>query len=319
MTNAGASSSPKKLVLCSILGAIIAVCIVNLPGCITKSVTAKPPVVIPAAPNPSGVIGDHKNREQVQGVATDKIDNTVKGTPAEEPVKEQTNVIRQANVNASADQVAKLADDFGITVSAQAAEIKRLGSENTRITTENADLVKKNGELQARLDDFGRKVAVYTANGLGALLLLVAVGLGVLTKNLQYVGWCLLGSLCGFGAARIIGHWIFPWIIGVSVIIVAGGFTISHMAQRKKQAEKDRLLKAADDVIGGVEEVRDLFKNPTAEIAEIVRNADTPEKAIEAVKRMGLAINKTLSGWVTDHDGTADVIRARRRALGLIS
>jgi hypothetical protein len=311
----------RSLILCSFLGAIFALTVFMVPGCTTnqKPVANKTATPIPAAPDSGKVVGDHQNRERVQGDATDKIDQTVTGTAVEAPVKEQTAIINDANQAASAEQIAKMAADFAVTLSAQSTEIKRLGSENNRISAENAEFVKKNGELQSKLDDFGRKVAVYTANGIGALLLLVAVAVGILTKNLQYVGWCLLGSLGGFGAARIIGHWIFPWVIGVSVLIVAGGFTLSHMAQRRKQAEKDRLLKAADDVIQGVEEVRGLFKEPPAEMAEIVRNADTPEKAIEAVRRLGAYVNKTLSAWVTDYDGTADVIKARRRTLGLTS
>lgn len=277
-----------------------------------------PATVIPKAPDPAPVVTGHHNREVVQGQATQEINKVVTGTTVEEPVKKQTAVIDQANKDASAEQIAEMAKAYAITLSAQAAEITRLGNQNSELRGENAKLVQKNKELQAQIDDFGRKVAVYTANGLGALLLLIAVAVGILTKNLQYVGWCLLGSLSGFGAARIIGHWLFPWIIGVSVTIVAGGFTLSHLAQRRKQAEKDRLLTASDDLIQGVEEVRGLFRSPPAEMAEIVRNADTPEKAIEAVKRLGSYVNKTLSEWVTESDGTHDVIKARKRALKLV-
>ena len=308
--------------LCQLLAILCIAALVNGLGCVSRTKKqpppGAPPTVIPAAPVSAGVIQGHRDRETVQFDAAERINVSVTGLPVEAEVRGQTTVIVDANKVASADQIARMAAAFEVTITAQATEIKRLGAENTRLAADNTALAESNAALQNRLDDFGRKVAVYTANGIGALLLLIAVGVGILTKNLQYVGWCMLGSVCGFGAARLIGHWLFPWIIGGSITLVVVGLVVAYLFDQRRKAEKERLAKASDDLIQGVEEVRGLFKSPPAEMAEIVRNADTPEKAIDAVKRLGVFVNKTLSEWVTDHDGTHDVIKSRRRQLGLI-
>lgn len=305
--------------LCQLLALV---CLAAMLGCVSRGGKSAPPpappTVIPAAPVSAGVIQGHRDREGVQSAAVERINVSVTGLPVEAVVRGDTSVIVDANKTAPADQIARLAAGFEVTITAQATEIKRLGADNTRLAADNTALAEGNATLQAKLDDFGRKVAVYTANGLGALLLLIAVAVGILTKNLQYVGWCMLGSVCGFGAARVIGHWLFPWVIGGSVTLVVCGLVVAYLFDQRRKAEKERLAKASDDLIQGVEEVRALFRNPPAELANIVLNASTPDQAIEAVKRLGAALNKVLSEWITDADGTHDVIKSRRRQLGLI-
>ena len=300
--------NPKRnLILCSVISALIALFVFSINGCSTAAIS-KVPTVIPPPPNSASVIGDHKNRETVQGKATDSIDKTVTGTTVEAPVKEQTAVIRDANKAASADEIAKMAADFSLTLSAQATELKRLQSENKRLTESNTSLT-------AQLDDFGRKIAVYTCNGIGGLLLLAAVVVGIATKDLGYVAWCLGGSFFGFGAARVIGHWLFPYIVGGGVLIIVAAAVFVFLKERSKAKH----LSVADDMVGGIEDIRALFKTPPAEIVEAIRNADSTEKAIAAAKAIGAMVGRTLDGWIKEVPGNAALVDERRRALGLIS
>jgi hypothetical protein len=306
--------------VCQLIAILCVAVFLNGLGCVSRSKNAPPKqaTVIPAAPAADGVIAGHKNRESVQFEAAERINVEVTGLSVEPVVREQTSVIVEANRVASADQIADLATAFGATVTAQATEIKRIGAENARLASDNADLVKKNAELQAKLDDFGRKVAVYTANGIGALLLLTAVAVGMLTKNLTYVGWCVAGSGLGFGTARVVGHWLFPWVIGVGAVLILAGGVIAFVIERKRAADKARQLAAADDVIAAVEEIRAFLKSPPVEIVESIRSADTTENALAALRGVGDRVKTILSSWVSELDGTAAVVDARRRALKLI-
>jgi hypothetical protein len=260
------------------------------------------------------VVKGHHHREQVQFEAAERINVVVTGTSVEEPVKRDTAVIVQANKDASAEQIAEMAQSFAVTITAQATEIKRLGADNEALRGENKKLVEANAALQSQLDDFGRKVAVYTANGIGALCLLAAIAAGILTKNLTYVGWCMVGSFLGFGTARVVGHWIFPWVVGVgSVIIVAGVVCVLVMERRKAKR-----LAVADDVIAAVEEIRGFLKSPPVEVVEEIRKAESTEAAVAVLRRVGERVKRILSDWITEHDGSAAVVDERRRALRLI-
>lgn len=304
-----------------LLAGLVLVALGNVVGCSTptgKSGKGSVPGVIPKAPDGASVVGAHMNREGVQFHAAERINVLVTGTAEEAPVKEQTAAIVDANKVASAAQIEDLTKAYAVTIDAQAREIDRLAKQNGGLVKENTGLVKTNSELQAKLDDFGRKVAVYTANGLGALLLLCAVAAGILTKNLTYVGWCVAGSALGFGTARVVGHWLFPWIIGVGAVVIIAGGVVAFLVERKKAADKARLLAASDDIIAAVEEIRGFLKSPPVEIVESIRYADTPEKALAALRGVGDRVKTILSAWVSEADGTAAVVDARRRALHLI-
>lgn len=149
------------------------------------------------------------------------------------------------------------------------------------------------------------------------------------TVALAYFGLRAFAGLTGFGAILCLGlaqlisqPWfetVFNWSLAVIVAAFVGVGLYEFRRQLRLKADALRQHTAADDVISGLEEVRALFKEPTAEMAEIVRNATTPEQAIEAVRKLGKFANEKLAGWVTEADGTAAIIDARRRALKLIS
>lgn len=271
------------------------------------------PHSIPAAPSAAPVVTGHFEREKVQFAAADRID-VVAGTvggDARTSIQADTETIRQANRDASAAQIDDMAKAYGATVKAQAGEMTRLTAENTKLTTANT-------ELQAKLDDFGRKVAVYTANGIGALLLLGAVAVGIMTKSPTYVAWCVAGSSLGFGTARVVGHWIFPWVVGVGAVLTLSGGIVLLLHERRNATQKSRQLAAGDDVIAAVEEVRTFLKSPPSEVIESIRTADTHERAAAAFRVISDRVKGILSTWVSKDDGTAAVVDARRRALNLI-
>lgn len=301
-----------------LLCALAAIVMFSVPGCLTPTTPAKGKKTnVPPAPDSGPVVAGHKEREARQDEATDTIDETVEGTPVEKPVKEQTAVIRQANKDASAAQIEAMAGAFSVTVGAQAKEIARLEALV-------AKLEKTIAELTAKLEDFGRKVVIYTLNGLGGLFILLAVGAGILTKSPAVVAWPAGGSIFCFGAARFIGHWLFPWACAGAILCVVAGaviYALKHFERKRAaaaiEAGKQRLLKVGDDVISAVEDARATLKKPSAEAVDAILKADTTEKALAAVAKIKAEMDEQLSKWVTKDDGTRALVDQRRTELQL--
>jgi hypothetical protein len=122
-----------------------------------------------------------------------------------------------------------------------------------------------------------------------------------------------LGS-AAFSLSWAVAQWWFYWACGGITFLTVG--LLCWLAYRHQKDQHH--ISAADDVIAGVEDVRSMLKNPTAELAELVRGADTTEKAIAAVRKLGHAVGGAIAQHVTEADGTAALVDARRRAMKLI-
>lgn len=189
----------------------------------------------------------------------------------------------------------------------------------------NEQLLKDKDAQIAKLEQLVKSRQVTTLNVAGVLCVLA-------TGALLYFGPRALGAftgltaVCCFGIARLIAK---PWFetafnCTLGGLILAGIIVSVYEWRRKvrlaeEAKEKDLHLKAGDDVISGVEEIRAMLKDPPATLVEAVRSADTAEKALLAVKHaIGGAVNGKLREWVTEEDGTAAVVDARRRKLKLV-
>lgn len=162
---------------------------------------------------------------------------------------------------------------------------------------------------------YGLGVALMLIAGIRAYLAVQTGGLGVkgAAKSTVFLG--LMAMIC-FGLGKLVSQWWFWWACGAVIVAVLSWFIWLMVSEERAK----RLAKVADDVIGGVEDIRKAFKQPSAKLVQSIQNASTPAEAEAAAKNMlREVVDPTLSEWVTEGDGTAQLVDERRRATGLVS
>lgn len=290
-----------------LFGFLCGLCLASLlfiAGCNTAT---RPTPEKPVRPDASNVAGRHEAKDKTVNVEADKIDSTVKGTPQAAEVRASTDAQRAAVAAAPAKEIVELAANFN-------RALDLVEKRAAALEADNVSLNKRLGELT----DAERKKQILILRGLG-IVCAVAAGALIYFGQRSFSGLAGIISVILLGLAQLISQPWFDLAFNIALGLAFLAFLGVGIYEFRQKLRAKRLSTAHDDVIAGVEEVRALFRNPTAELAEIVRNAHTPEEAIEAVRKLGKALNAKMAEYVTEADGTAALIDERRRALKLLS
>lgn len=290
-----------RAVTIGIIAIGLAIAALALFGCKTKPASHNSPSI-----DPKPILNGQKAKDLSVLDWAAKIDASVDAWFAMFPadfgadIKVATTGLRKAVADAPAAQ-------FNVVIDALTGENAQLKKDNTALTTRLTDL-----------EDAERKKQILILRGLGVFCA-VAAGALIYFGQRSFAGLAGITSVILLGLAQLISQPWFSLAFNIALGLTFLSFLGVGIYEFRRKIRDKRLATAHDDVIKGVEEVRALFRNPPAELAEIVRNAATPEEAIEAVRKLGKALNAKMAEFVTEGDGTAAIIDERRRALGLLT
>ena len=172
--------------------------------------------------------------------SADNIDGIVKGSEYEEPVKEETNNIREESEKLSYEQIEALYQP----------KFKKL-QDDIKLKDKRIDeLLKLVDKLKAQITDlqnFARKQQVTWLN-IAAGILTVATGLLLYFRQKELAGYSAIGAVGAFGLAQILGSVWFFWICVSVLLILAGGVSYALYKQNVSNETETIVMKTLEEV-----------------------------------------------------------------------
>lgn len=181
-------------------------------------------------------------------------------------------------------------------------EARRQIEENTRENQRKLDAAAKaNADLRQQISDENRNRLVRWLTIAAVVLFVAGIAIAALTQGRAIVtaAWFAGGGLAAGAAARVIGHWLFPWFAwGAAALGIAGGawFLWTHIRTGRalEATDKDRAL--LEETAAHVVKQIDSAKGPGADVvmlnlAELGRSMDRKHK--DAIERLRTRIKKT--------------------------
>ncbi len=168
-------------------------------------------------------------------------------------------------------------------------EARRQIEENTRANQRALDAAAKaNADLRAQIADENRQRLVKWLTIAAVVLFVAGVAIAALTQGAGWATavWFIGGGFAAAAAARVIGHWLFPWVAWGAVALAAAGaawWLWTEIRTRRKLRETEAARLELEETTAHVVKQIDAAKAPGADVvslnlAELGRTMDRKHK-----------------------------------------
>jgi hypothetical protein len=194
---------------------------------------------------------------------------------------------------------------------------------NAKVVKDLKDGIAAKTQLYLTMGCYGLGVLCVIGAALRTYMAVQTGGLGLVSAA-KSAGTLALFAALFFALGRLTSE---PWfwyacgtVLVITVVSVVAIFVIDSKKTKALADAHQTAKSVGDDVITAISDIRNNLKHPPATLVQKILDAKTPTAAAAAVSSvLTEVVDPTLREYVTESDGTAAYVDARRRALSLVT
>ena len=275
----------------------------------------------------ANLAGKSETYQKLYEQSSTKSDTLVKDLGAAQQARDEAIKERDA----ARDREKTVVKQYQETVERNATEYKKQWDEEqlrrNKIETDLKDGIAAKTQLWLTMGCYGLGVGCFLFAAIRGYMAFQTGGLALMGV-VKSAGLAVFCGACFFALGKLTSQSWFWWacgsVLALSIVSFVVVLVVDAHKTKKELVAKKEIQDCTDDVIAGVEDVRATSKNPPASVVKAMQDelgaGTTPEQATAAIKAtLRTVVDPTMKEWVTETDGVAEYVDARRRALELVS